>query len=118
MAKKIDYEQMKALCRMKPTLKDVAAFFDCSEDTIERRCKEWEGMKFAEFRDKYMVEARFDLIRKALKMAEKSPAVMIFCLKNLCKWSDNPEGGEDDEKENVIQLRYALKPVKNGSSNP
>ena len=36
-----------------------------------------------------MVQTRFSLIRNALKMAEKgNPALMIFCLKNLCKWTD------------------------------
>lgn len=87
----IDETQLKAICRLKPTIKDVAAFFNCSEDTIERRCKDYDGISFKEFRDKYMVHTRLDLVRKALKMAEKNPAMMIFCLKNLCGWKDKQE---------------------------
>lgn len=89
--KNIPHEQLKAICRLKPTKKDVAAFFDCSEACIEDRCKEYEELSFSAFRDKYMVHTRFDLVRKALKMAEKNPAMMIFCLKNLCGWKDKQE---------------------------
>jgi AraC-like DNA-binding protein len=99
----ITYEQLKALCRMKPTKKDCAAFFNCSEDTIEKRCAEYEGLSFTAFRDKYMVHTRFDLIRKALKQAEKNPATMIFCLKNICKWTDRIET-ENTNKEIKINI--------------
>jgi AraC-like DNA-binding protein len=88
MAKDIPEEQLKAICRLKPTLKDVAAFFQCSEDTIERRCKTYGNCTFAEFREQNMVHTRFDLIRKAMRMAETNPTMMIFCLKNICKWVD------------------------------
>ena len=85
---KIDMEQLEALCRLKPTLADCAAFFKCSEDTIERRIKESTGGTFAEFRDQNMVQTRYDLIRSAIKKSEKSDAMHIFCLKNICNWRD------------------------------
>lgn len=88
----IDQEQMEALCRMNPTLKDSAAFFKCSEDTIERRCKEFGYADFADCKQQNMVHTRLKLIRNALAMAEKgNPALMIFCLKNLCGWADRIE---------------------------
>ena len=91
--KEISLEQLKALMRLNPTLKDTAAFFECSEDTIERLIKsEFDGLSFAEFREQNLVHTRMTLIRNALKMAEKgNPALMIFCLKNLCKWQDKWE---------------------------
>lgn len=101
--KEIPHEQLKALCRMKPSKKDCAAFFECSEDTIEKRCMEYEGLTFTAFRDKYMVHTRFDLIRKALKQAERNPAIMIFCLKNICKWADKIES-ENTNKEIKINI--------------
>lgn len=88
----LDQEQLEALCRMNPTLKDAAAFFKCSEDTIERRCKEFGYRDFADCKQQNMVHTRLKLIRSALAMAEKgNPALMIFCLKNLCGWADKTE---------------------------
>lgn len=89
----IDQDQLEALCRMNPTLKDASAFFKVSEDTIERRCKEFGYADFADCRQQNMVHTRLKLIRKALEMAEVkgNTAMMIFCLKNLCGWVDKVE---------------------------
>lgn len=88
----IDKEELEALCRMNPTLKDAAAFFKCSEDTIENRAKEFGYVDFSDCRQQNMVHTRLKLIRNALAMAEKgNPALMIFCLKNLCGWADKTE---------------------------
>lgn len=86
---KIDEDQLRSIMRMKPTLKDVANFFQCSEDTIENHIKAKWGKRFSEFRDENMVFTRFNLIRTAIAKAEKGDNVMlIFCLKNLCGWRD------------------------------
>lgn len=97
---KLDDGNLKALMRMKPTLKDTAAFFEVSEDTIERYIKANWGMRFAEFRDQNMVHTRFSLIRTAIQKAEKGDNVMlIFCLKNLCGWRDKlPDEVEGDDR--------------------
>ena len=93
----IDIEELSALCRLKPTLKDCAAFFKCSEDTIERRIKEATGQTFAEFREQNMVFTRYDLVRRAIQKASSGDNTMlIFCLKNLCGWADKPVN-EDKE---------------------
>jgi len=89
--KPIPEAQLRALCRMKPSKADVAAFFECSEDTIENRCKEYGDCSFSVFRAQSMVHTRFDMIRKAMKMAESNPTMMIFCLKNMAGWADKQE---------------------------
>lgn len=77
---------------MNPTLKDCAAFFKCSEDTIERRSKEFGYLDFADLRNKSMVHTRLNLIRTAIKQAENGNSTMlIFSLKNLCGWADKQE---------------------------
>ena len=58
---KIDEDQLRSIMRMKPTLKDVANFFQCSEDTIENYIKAKWGKRFSEFRDENMVFTRFNL---------------------------------------------------------
>lgn len=97
----IDLEQLAAFCRLKPTLADCAAFFKCSEDTIERRIKSHYNLTFAEFREQNMTQTRYGLIRKAIQKAETGDNTMlIFCLKNLCGWTDKPiESNKDNEKD-------------------
>ena len=81
--------QLKAICRMKPTLADCAAFLDVNASTIERYANREHGKTFAEFREENMVQTRFMLIRTAIKKAEHGDNTMlIFCLKNLCGWVD------------------------------
>lgn len=88
----IDEAKLKGFCRLKPTLKDCAAFFECSEDTIERRCKDLGSKTFAEFREKNMVHTRHSLQQEAIRQALKGNSTMlIFCLKNLCGWADKME---------------------------
>lgn len=90
--KPIDQDQLKALMRLKPTLKDTAAFFQVSEDTIERRVRQISGLTYADFRDQNAVHTRFALIRKAISMGTSGNVPMlIFCLKNQCGWADKPE---------------------------
>lgn len=105
--KKLDPEKLKALMRFKPTLKDAAAFFECSEDTIERNCRKISGVGFADFRDQNMVHTRFTLIRTAIKKAENGDNTMlIFCLKNLCGWRD-----KQPEEITQIHVEQNAKPL-------
>lgn len=97
--KEIDEAQLEALCRLNPTLKDVAAFFKCSEDTIERRCVEFGYKDFADARQQNMVHTRLNLIRKAVEMGSNGNVPMlIFSLKNLCGWTDKQENVHDISK--------------------
>lgn len=110
--KEIAEHELRAILRMNPTLKDVAAFFECSIDTIEDRCKEYgDGASFPEFRAQNMVHTRLSLIRNALKMAEKgNPALMIFCLKNLCGWKDRYDldtPQQPAENKPLLQINFS-----------
>lgn len=105
--KEITEEQLGALCRLVASLQDCADFFGCSHDTIQRRIKEWGYESFASFKQQNMVHTRFQLKRDALERAKHSDTMLIFCLKNLCGWSDKKEHtveinefnfvGDDDE---------------------
>jgi len=53
--KEIDDAKLKGIMRMKPTLKDTAAFFDVHPDTIERIIRKRFNKTFTEFRDENMV---------------------------------------------------------------
>jgi hypothetical protein len=96
--KEINLEQLKALMRLKPTQKDTAAFFECSEDTIDNVIKKNFKCTFSEFRDQNMVHTRFSLIRKAIQKAENGDnCMLIFCLKNLCGWVDKFETKQESD---------------------
>jgi hypothetical protein len=82
----IDPAKLQALMRLKPTLEDTAAFFECHPRTVERFIRENFDLSFAEFRDRGMVHTRMELIRLALKKADKSDTMHKFCLKNLAGW--------------------------------
>lgn len=96
----IDMTQLETMMRWKPTLRDCAAFFKCSEDTIERRINEATGQTFVEFRDSHLVFTKSELIGKALLRADKSDALLIFCLKNLCGWRDKQP--DEDQPSAVV----------------
>lgn len=97
----IDMEKLEAFMRLMPTLEDTAAYFKCSADTIERRIREHSDLTFREFREQHMVHTRMKLIRTALQEADSGNSTMlIFCLKNLCAWSDK-RPGEDDHTVNL-----------------
>lgn len=79
---------------MKPTKKDCADFFECSEDTIDRHIKSETGLTFSEFRESGMAYTKFTLIRRAIVMAKKGDtSMMIFCLKNIAGWKNNDMDG-------------------------
>lgn len=115
----IDMDQLAALCRMKPTLHDAAAFFKCSERTIQRAIREKYDMDWKEFREQSMVHTKFDLIRKAIKKAEDNDTMHIFCLKNLCDWSDKQDhklehSGDVTHNLNIsrVDLEERVKQIK------
>lgn len=108
-AQEIDPDELRKLMQFRPSIVDVAGWFSVSEDTISRRIKDWEGLSFREFRDKYMSATRISLVRKALSMAleEGDRTMLIFCLKNLCGWQDrNPESPAKETP--MIKLAYSL----------
>ena len=99
----IDQEQFEAFCRLNPTLKDAAAFFKCSQDTVVRRCIEWGYEGFADARDQNMVHTRLKLIRKATSLAEEGNVPMlIFSLKNLCGWADKQELKQESGEQRLV----------------
>lgn len=107
----IDDAKLKGLMRLKPTLEDTAAFFECSTSHIEKYVKATYGVSFSEFREQNMVHTRMMLIRKAIQMAESGNVPMlIFALKNLTDWKDKQETTINEMKP--IQLKYAIKEYK------
>jgi len=87
----IDFKQLEGFCRIQCSLVEIAAFFNCSEDTIERRVKEHYQMTFAEFFAKKRIGGLISLRRNLFKLSEKNAAVAIFLAKNWLGMADKQE---------------------------
>jgi len=87
----IDWKLLDGFCQMQCTLWEIACYFNCSEDTIERRVKEQYGVTFAEYFGKKRIAGLMSLRRIQFKMAEKSPAMAIFLGKNYLGQADKQE---------------------------
>ncbi len=107
----LNIEQLYQLMRMKPTLADTAAFFEVSEDTIERFIDRKTGLTFKVFREQHMVHCRHSLIRKAYEMAlDGDRSMLALCLKHMCGWNDKAMADNDIKP---ITLAYNIHDISN-----
>jgi len=85
----INWETLDALLQFKPTKRFCADYLGISEDTLEKNLKEKYEMTYSEYADFKLDRTRFKIQEKAIKKAlEGDKTMLIFCLKNLCMWSD------------------------------
>lgn len=87
----LDINQLAMLARFRATLDDCAAFFKVHPTTVKAFIKRRFELSYTEFREQQLVHTKLTLTQKAIDMATKGDKTMlIFCLKNLCGWTDNP----------------------------
>lgn len=101
----IDKNKFEKLCGLHCTLDDIAGFFNCSEDTIERFCKREYDQCFAEVYKEKKMAGTISLRRSAFKMAEKNPAMNIFLQKNIGGMSDNPHREQRERLEHERKMK-------------
>lgn len=89
--KEIEKKEFESLCGLQCTLIEIAGFFDCSEDTIERWCVRTYKMKFADVYKVHSQKGKISLRRHQMKLAEKSAAMAIFLGKQLLGQRDYSE---------------------------
>lgn len=88
----IDSKQLDALLGIRAPRAYVAERFGCSEDTIERYIQREHGVGFAAYREKRLDGTRLTLTQKMISLAlGGNVTALIFCMKNLCGWSDKQE---------------------------
>ena len=76
--KEINVEEFKKLCGLQCSLAEIAGFFDCSEDTIERWCKRELNERFADAFKKHSAAGKMSLRRNQFRLSEKSAAMAIW----------------------------------------
>ena len=87
--KEINKENFEKLCQYQCTEVEIAGFFDCSEDTIERWCKRTYNCTFAEIYKKKSAGGKISLRRAQFKLAEKNASMAIFLGKNYLGQTDS-----------------------------
>ncbi len=88
---KIDKQQFEKLCSLQCTKEEIAGFFNCSEDTIEKFCKrEYDATFTAVFHQKRQV-GKISLRRSQWKMAEKNVTMAIWLGKQYLGQQDKQE---------------------------
>lgn len=86
--KEIDEEQFKNLCGLQCTQEEIADFFNCSVDTVERWCKRELEMTFAEAFKKYSAKGKITLRRNQMKLSERSASMAIWLGKQMLGQED------------------------------
>lgn len=81
--KPINKDQFEKLCGLQCTKKEIASFFDCSEDTIVNFCHAEYNETFSEVFNKYASIGKISLRRTQFKLAEKSSAMAIWLGKQI-----------------------------------
>ena len=110
--KQIDESQFSKLCAMQCTLEEIAGFFDCSEDTIERWCKRELKESFADAYKKRSVKGKISLRRNQMKLSEKSAAMAIFLGKNMLGQRDNVEYTNEETLAKLDEVLAQIKGVE------
>lgn len=109
----IDEEMFKGLCRIQCTLNEIADFFNCSEDTIERWCKRTFKQTFADAFKKYGVAGKISLRRTQFKMAEHNVTMAIWLGKQYLGQKDVIEQvGDDTSIEILKDIEAEIKKAK------
>jgi hypothetical protein len=105
----ISKHQFEDLCGLMCTLVEIAHFFDCSEDTIERWCKRTYDKTFKEAYSIYREKGRVSLRRKQMALAKQNAAMAIFLGKNYLGQSDKVEAEVDTNI--TVKIDYGTEPT-------
>lgn len=74
----IDKKQFEKLCTLQCTKEEIAGFFECSEDTIEKFCKREYGETFAAVFKQKRQTGKISLRRSQWRLAEKNVSMAIW----------------------------------------
>ena len=74
----IDENQFKKLCAIQCTEEEIASWFKCSVDTIERWCHRELKLSFAEAFKTFSADGKISLRRTQFKMAETNCSMAIW----------------------------------------
>lgn len=100
--KEIDKRQFEHLCGLQCTQEEVCSFFDLSDKTLTRWCKETYGKSFSEVFQEKRAVGKISLRRNQWKLAEKNAAMAIFLGKNYLGQMDSAKVVIAEADQDVI----------------
>lgn len=86
--KEIDQGQFENLCGLQCTEEEICSWFDVTDKTLNRWCREKYGMTFSDIFAIKRMAGKISLRRSGFQMAQKNAAVHIFYAKNYLGMSD------------------------------
>ena len=118
--KEINKTEFEKLCFLQCTEREFCSWFDVSDETLNKWCKEnYEGRTFLEVFKEKRENGLISLRRTQFQLAEKSPAMAIFLGKNLLGQTDKMEQTVNDVSEHKgITINFADKGDGNAGNVP
>lgn len=118
--KQIDKTEFEKLCFLQCTEREFCSWFDVSDETLNKWCKEnYEGRTFLDVFKEKRENGLISLRRTQFQLAEKSPAMAIFLGKNLLGQTDKVEQTVNDVSEHKgITINFADKGDGNAGNVP
>lgn len=98
----IDQGNFEDLCGLMCTLSEIAAFFHCSEDTIERWCRRELKCSFAEAFKKHSAGGKISLRRAQFRLAQKNATMAIWLGKQYLGQTDAGSGTDETPDDGFI----------------
>ena len=117
----IDAAEFEKLCSLQCTLDEIAGWFNCSPDTIERWCKRTYGNTFKQVYDLKSMAGRISLRRAQFKLAAKSAPMAIFLGKNYLGQTDAQRiemHTDDDETIRNMEAYFTAQKAASGNAKP
>lgn len=103
----IDWEKFDKLCFIQCTLEEIAGFFDCSVDTIERAVKDEKRCTFADYHKTKAAGGKASLRRRLYSIAHSenkgNVAVAIWLSKQYLGMKERIEETYDDVQPFIIE---------------
>ena len=107
--KEINKTEFEKLCFLQCTEREFCSWFDVSDETLNKWCKEnYDGRTFLDVFKEKRENGLISLRRTQFQLAEKSPAMAIFLGKNLLGQTDKVEQTVNDVSEHKgITINFA-----------
>ena len=102
--KEIDQKQFENLCGLQCTEAEIADWFDCSVDTINRWCQRTYKASFADVYGKKKNRGKSSLRRMQWRLAEKNASMAIWLGKQYLGQKEQVETSVDGEVSVVIDV--------------
>lgn len=116
--KTIDRAQFEKLCALQCTIIEVCDFFDVTEKTLEKWCKQTYGETFSKVFQKKRSLGKISLRRNQMKLSEKSATMAIFLGKNILGQKDSYSLEDDNAgTDTVLEVIFTDNSKKDGDAD-